>query len=328
MTEPAVSGRPPSIAAEFADSRLLERPDGVRLRVYALRGATADRPGLLWGHANGFAAGSYLPFLQSLTDRFRVFAFDARGHGGSDAPSPPLAHSLHIDRYAADLGAVAALVADEIGERPLYFASHSFSGVAALRLGAVQGVAPWAGVTVIEPPVVPTPDLPEHEIAVGKSCGLIALAQRRRRRWASPDAYFESLVKRPPFRNFRPDMLEAHCRATLMPTGEGDFTLCCAPETEIAAYTTVLNSSTFRALPRFPVPVHIVAADPAPPGGHPSWAALVQPPVAERLPKSRISVVQGASHMVPFEFPERCRELLLEAAAEESNMTNIPCNGA
>lgn len=314
MTESAVSGRPPSIAAELADSRLLNRPDGVRLRVYALRGTTGDRPALLWGHANGFAAGSYLPFLQSLTDHFRVFAFDARGHGGSDAPSPPLAHSLHIDRYAADIGAVAALIADEIDGQPLYFASHSFSGVAALRLGAVHGVAPWAGVMVIEPPVVPTPDVPEHEVAVGKSHGLIALAQRRRRRWASPEAYFESLVKRPPYSDFRPDMLAAHCSATLMPTGEGDFTLCCAPETEIATYATVLNSSTFRALPRFPVAVHVVAADPAPPGGHPSWAALVQQAVAERLPVSRISVVRGASHMVPFEFPERCRELLLETA--------------
>src|SRR5690606_39329346 len=85
------------------------------------------------------------------------------------------------------------------------------------------------------------------------SQGLIAMAQRRRRQWASPEAYFESLVKRPPYSDFRPDMLAAHCRATLMPTGEGDYTLCCAPETEIATYTTVLNSSTFRALPRFPV---------------------------------------------------------------------------
>ena len=315
MTESAVSGRPPSIAPEFAESRFLKRPDGVRLRVYALRGPTGERPALLWGHANGFAAGSYLPFLQSLTEHFRVFAFDARGHGGSDVPSPPLSRTLHIDRYAADLGAVAALVAEETGSAPLYFASHSFSGVAALRLGAVQRIAPWAGVMVIEPPVVPTPDVPEHEVAVGKSQGLIAMAQRRRRQWASPEAYFESLVKRPPYSDFRPDMLAAHCRATLMPTGEGDYTLCCAPETEIATYTTVLNSSTFRALPRFPVAVHVVAADPAPPGGHPSWAALVQPAVAERLPKSRISVVRGASHMVPFEFPERCRELLLETAA-------------
>ena len=53
--------------------------------------------------------------------------------------------------------------------------------------------------------------------------------------------------------------------ATLRPTGEGDFALACDPEVEIATYTTVLNSSSFRALPRFPMPVHIIAADPAPP---------------------------------------------------------------
>lgn len=315
MTDTTISARPPSIPADAADSHWLARPDGVRLRVYSLQGASPGLPALIWGHANGFAAGSYLPFLQSLRGDFQVFAFDARGHGGSDEPAPPLSRSLHIDRYASDLGAVAAWVGERSERRSLYFASHSFSGVAALRLGAVFGVAPWAGVTVIEPPLVPTPDVPEHDVAVGKSQGLIALARRRRRRWASPAAYFESLSKRAPYADFQRDMLEAHCRATLMPTGEGDYALCCAPETELATYTTVLNSSTFRALPRFPVPVHVIAADPAPPGGHPSWAALVQEAAAKRLPNSRLSVVPGASHMVPFEFPERCRELLLEMAA-------------
>lgn len=310
-----LSERPPSIPAEAAEAHMLARPDGVRLRVYALKAASAELPALIWGHANGFAAGSYLPFLEDLGRDFRVFAFDARGHGGSDEPAAPLSLSLHIDRYARDLGAVAAWVSEQIGTAPLYFASHSFSGVAVLRLGAVFGIAPWAGVTVIEPPLVPTPDVPEHDVAVGKSQGLIALARRRRRRWGSPEAYFESLVKRPPYSGFRADMLAAHCRATLMPTGEGDYALCCAPETEIATYTTVLNSSTFRALTRFPLPVHVVAADPAPPGGHPSWAALVQAATAERLPNSRLTVVPGASHMVPFEFPDRCRELLLQMAA-------------
>src|SRR3546814_1533816 len=83
----------------------------------------------------------------------------------------------------------------------------------------------------------------------------LAAAKRRRRRWTSPAAYAESLGKRFPYSRFRPDMLEAHCRATLRPTAAGDYELCCAPEVEMATYEAVDNFTTFAALPAFPCPV-------------------------------------------------------------------------
>src|SRR5579863_2160543 len=69
--------------------------DGAALPVYAL-GGPSGAAGILVGHANGLAAGSYLPWLRELSTRLRVFAFDARGHGGSRWPEGPLATVFHV----------------------------------------------------------------------------------------------------------------------------------------------------------------------------------------------------------------------------------------
>src|SRR5258707_9933634 len=71
----------PENAATFS----VATPDGAVLPVYAF-GGPAHAPGLLFGHANGLAAGSYAPWLHELAGALRIFAFDARGHGGSRWP--------------------------------------------------------------------------------------------------------------------------------------------------------------------------------------------------------------------------------------------------
>lgn len=304
--------RPPSIPDGAASRRLVEAADGIRLSLYRLPGGPTDGPALLWGHANGFAAGSYLPLLQELTERFRVYAFDARAHGGSDPSPHPLVDGLHVDRIADDAGRLAAAVRAEIGDAPFYYAAHSFSGVAALRYAGVFGPSPWTAITCFEPPLVPTPDVLEHGVAMQTTRGLMAQSARRRPRWASPEAMEVSLGKRYPYSGFRPDMLAAHTRALLHPTPDGDCILACAPESERAIYESVLNSSTFRGLPDIDVPVTLVAGDPASPDGPPSWAALVQAPASRRLARGRLVQLTGVGHMMPFENTERCRTIVNE----------------
>ena len=75
--------------AAAADVFTVATPDGAELPVYELAGP-AGAPMLLFGHANGMAAGSYAPFRARLATRARIFAFDARGHGGSTWPAGPL----------------------------------------------------------------------------------------------------------------------------------------------------------------------------------------------------------------------------------------------
>lgn len=69
---------------------------------YEIHGDTADerRPWLIFSHSVACAVAMWRPQLSAFADRYRVLAFDTRGHGRSDAPPGPytmeqLADDLH-----------------------------------------------------------------------------------------------------------------------------------------------------------------------------------------------------------------------------------------
>jgi predicted alpha/beta hydrolase len=99
----------------------VEASDGARLPVYEAGGARSA-PALLVGHANGLAAGSYGPWLRDLARDFRVYAFDARGHGGSSWPEGPLETVFSIDRLADDLAEIVAALRARLSGAPLHYA--------------------------------------------------------------------------------------------------------------------------------------------------------------------------------------------------------------
>jgi pimeloyl-ACP methyl ester carboxylesterase len=312
--------RPPSIAANAAAVDWVEGAGGVRLRRYRLcrpaeGPATAPGPVLLWGHANGFAAGSYLPWLQQVSRYCTVYAYDARGHGGADLPPEPLSVSCRADALAADLAAVAAAVRAEIGpQRPLHFAAHSFTGLAALRLGGVHGAVPWTSATLFEPPLAPTPDHAAHAIAAELAEALVTGALRRRPVWDSPAALGERLAASPAYARWDRAMLAAHCAAILHPAADGrGWGLASPPAVEAAGYRMTMDTSTFRFAAGFACPNVLVASQPAGEGATPSWAALVQGLAAARVPAARLVRLADCGHMMLFERPDACLAELLAA---------------
>ncbi|MEQ9123852.1 MAG: alpha/beta fold hydrolase, partial [Alphaproteobacteria bacterium] len=143
--------RAPTVDPGRAESRAGAGADGRPVRVYAWRNVSGRRPVLLWGHANGFAAGAYVRLLDRLAESFDVFAADLRGHGGSADPGPDYDRAMTADRLALDLVAVTAAVRRRTLAQPIHFAGHSVSGLSALRMGAVHGHAPFASMTLFEP---------------------------------------------------------------------------------------------------------------------------------------------------------------------------------
>ncbi len=282
--------------------------DGAALPVYELPGP-ATAVGLLVAHANGFAAGSYGPWLTELAADFRVFAFDARGHGGSSWPEGPLHQVFHVDRFADDLRLVAKEVRARLDGSTLHFVGHSLGAAAALRWMGAGTSPPWRASILFEPPVFPPPASPHYEEACAKQRALIDRSAARRALWASPEAMAAALAARGVFSRFRPDLLAAHCRATLRPRLEVGYGLACPPAVESTIFMSHRGADTWGRLSAINARIHLVSGDPSLPDR--DWVSAVVPDIAAAIPGARLTVLRQAGHMMMFEHPEVCRELIL-----------------
>jgi pimeloyl-ACP methyl ester carboxylesterase len=103
----------------------LQRPDGTELHVE--RYGPSDAPAVVLAHGWGAGAEEWAYLRRALAERFRIFAFDLRGHGRS-SPCPTGDYS--VDALAGDLAAVADLA----GDRPAVLLGHSAGGMATLAL--------------------------------------------------------------------------------------------------------------------------------------------------------------------------------------------------
>ena len=285
--------------------------DGKRLHLYRLRAGRAGAPVVMFGHACGFAAGSYLPLLQALTGEADVYAFDARGHGGSEAPEPHGTDCTPAD-YARDLARLAAAVASRTA-KPIHYIGHSLNAAAMLHLGAcfpeLLRSVPWRGLLLFEPPVFPSADRPEHAECAEKDKRLVARTRQRRERFAKSEELVALLTGRGLFRGLSHEYLVAHARATLRPAADGGCTLACPAAVEAATFASFGEDSTFRALAGFPaeIPVHLVGGDPDG-GPERNWTTLMAPVLAEGLAtrsnQRRFTQLRGRGHLMVQEDPD------------------------
>jgi pimeloyl-ACP methyl ester carboxylesterase len=297
---------PFSSLQEASERIAVEAADGATLPLYALAGPERA-PGLLVGHANGLAAGSYGPWLRELARSFRVFAFDARGHGGATWPAGPFKDVFSVDRFADDLARVALAVRAKLGAVPLHYAGHSLSAAAAVRLALDGAELPFDVATLFEPPIFPPPQSPHYAEANPQQEKLVRGSLRRERRWASPAAFEAYLKSRGVFRGFEPEMLSAHCEACLRPEGD-DYVLCCPPEVESAIFANHRPADTWSRLATVRARLHLVSGDPS--AGDRDWVTGAMASIAQGLDAASLEVLQGAGHMMIFQQSQRCAELL------------------
>lgn len=291
-------------------------PDGAVLPVYRLAGPPRA-PALLFGHANGFAAGSYAPWLALLAEHFRVYAFDARGHGGAHWPDGPLDEVFANARMAEDLLHLTDAVVAHHGGSDLIYVGHSLGGATALYLLA-QGAKPrWRTTVIVEPPIFPPPGSPSYAQANTIQPRHVAGALRRRADWASPEALFARLQRSPMFSRFTAAMLMAHCRATLRPKPGGGYTLACPPAVESTIFRCHRDAETWTRLARISLPVELIGGDPATPDN--DWISGALPEIAARLPRAHLTMVPQTAHMPMCEKPDLCAGLVLERVGAASS---------
>src|SRR5690606_37518699 len=97
-------------------------PDGtLRARV----AGPDDAPTIVFAHGWGMGTRFWVHQLRDLSDRWRVVAYDQRGHGASEVPD---AHGYTPEALAADLEAVL----DQLVEGPFLLVGHSMGAMAIL----------------------------------------------------------------------------------------------------------------------------------------------------------------------------------------------------
>jgi pimeloyl-ACP methyl ester carboxylesterase len=276
---------------------LVESSEGVDVAVHEFGGPVGGPP-LLVSHATGFHAHCYEPVAALLTDRFRVFGLDYRGHGDTAAPE---GWAVDWQRFGDDALAVARAIAPDGG---LVGVGHSMGG-AALFMAAHRDPDLFSRLVVFEPIAIPdgTPriDMDDLPIVVG--------ARRRRRLFASFDDAVENYRDKLPLSVMTPQALLAYVEHGFRPV-DGGVELICPAEIEAGIFISSRDNGVWGLLGGVAVPTTVVTGfvDETQPSGR--CAAI-----AELLPDAQYVQLDHQSHLGPFSHPGEFAELVLASVA-------------
>lgn len=255
---------------------------------------------VLLAHPTGFHGRVWAPVAERLVARGRrVWSFDFRGHGDSDAPDED--YSWH--GFADDVRAVARHLG-VAGEPDLVACGHSKGG-AALLIAEAKHAGTFARIWAYEPIIFPTDThlAPDHDFP------LATIARNRRDAWPSRDAAYEAYASKPPLGTMTPESLRAYVDYGLRDRGDGVLELKCRPDVEARDYAMGPNHGAWKLLSQVGVPVLVVCGEHSTDIGPPLGARI-----ADRLPHGRLEVFAGHGHFGPQEDPDAAAASILAFA--------------
>jgi pimeloyl-ACP methyl ester carboxylesterase len=272
-------------------------PDG---QVSCLGFGDASRPvDVIFLHATGFNARTYVEGLTMLGRRLRVIAPDQRGHGLSSLPSDPERLQSWLP-FADDL---KTMVAALNLSKPVVLAGHSMGGTVSLMAAPELGEQVKALVlfdpVLMRQPGAPMPDLRETPLAVG--------ARRRRRQYDSKAAALEAYVGRGAFKSWPAAAVAGYVEDAFAPSPGGGVELTCAPEWEAAIFCSQ-DHDPWAPFHRLAIPIHVLRAE----HGSTSLAAPMRIEV-EGHPERVLETVPSSSHFLPIERPDLVAQAISEA---------------
>jgi pimeloyl-ACP methyl ester carboxylesterase len=276
--------------------------NGIRLAVHDWGG---DGPPTLLAHATGFHGVVWKPVAERLVAAGRrVFSFDFRGHGDSDAPA------LEVDSYswrwfASDVLAVAEHL-DVLGDATLVACGHSKGG-ASLLLGEADRPGSFPRIWAFEPIVFKFDAAlpPQDDFPLARS------ARKRRNEWPSIEAAREAYASKPPLDVMTDEALRSYVEYGLRDRGDGVYELRCRPEVEARVYAMGPNNGVYERLPEIGSRVVVVCGEIST-DVKPSFGTTI----VERLAHARLEVMPGVGHFGPQQDPEACVESILRFANE------------
>lgn len=246
---------------------------------------------MLLAHATGFHGRIWSPIARRLVEAGRrVWSFDFRGHGDSDAPNGD-DYSWH--GFADDARGVAEHLG-VAGDPSLIAAGHSKGG-AALVLGEAAHPGTFARLWLYEPVVPPLedplPPMPGNPLATS--------ARRRRREWHSIDEAYAAYSSKPPFDAVSPESLRAYVDYAFRDRGNGALSLKCTPEIEAQVYAMSGAHGAFTRLHLVGCPTRVVVGE-----NTTAIDASIGRQIVDRLSDGSLEVVPGCGHFGPLQDPD------------------------
>ncbi|MEI9988709.1 MAG: alpha/beta hydrolase [Rhizomicrobium sp.] len=262
---------------------------------------------MLFAHANGFNASTYIRLLESLAGEFRVIALDMRGHGATTLPTDSrLATGWRV--FRDDL----LRFLDALAIRPDVLAGHSLGASTALMAAAARNDI--AKALVLAEPVMVSERTALAAAAARfwgrpeKANPLYAMALKRRAQFKSREDAIKSFTGRGAFRTWPAEMVADYVAGGLLADGDA-FRLACDPRWEAASYATYpLRIAALGS--RIAVPVTILSGTV---GSATTPAVLAQ--FVRRHGRTRAIAVEGASHFLPMEHPDLVQSEIRRAAS-------------
>ncbi len=261
-------------------------------------------PIALLHHANGMCGALWEPLAHKLTEHYRIFAIDARGHGDSDARVAP--EGYEWDYFVEDLANVARALMDEFAvEQIEYGIGSSFGGI---LTAAVEALYPgtYKRVAMLDPPVHPKAEAlakfgmdPGVEPPPSQKAERVSQTRRRRVVWPSRDVIRDAWHGKPLFAAWLDEAFEIYLADGFRDLPSGEVELKCHPSVEAHIFETTGSLETTEFAPEVKAPVLFA---------HASRGFF--PPeyfrrVAGLFPRGEFVEID-AGHLLPLEVPEQC----------------------
>jgi lipase len=247
-------------------------------------------PAFLFAHATGFHGRCWDQVIRALPGR-RSISVDLRGHGRSAKPATPYCWR-EFGEDVAELSRLLAL-------RGSVGVGHSMGGHSIAMAAALQPEA-FSSLLLVDPTIF------AREYYGQPKRNDSSFIRKRCNDWASPEEMFERFRNRPPFSQWRPEVLRDYCEFGLLPDGDR-YILACPPDIEAAIYarSNAAESDIYPMLGSIEVPVTVIR------GGIP-WsteifdlsASPTAPDLAANFRNGRDICLEGRTHYIPMESPE------------------------
>jgi pimeloyl-ACP methyl ester carboxylesterase len=263
-------------------------------------------PVLLLAHANGFCADVLAPLGNKLSDRFHVLAYDARGHGESQAPNSPEAYRWLelIDDQIALIG----VLRDEFGFDSVAWGIGHSMGASVMLAAAARSEGLFKRIDLIDPIIAP-PSGERTGFYAGEGEHPLAMrARKRRRSFPSLEELRARWAERGTYGDWDPGPLGEWLAHGFRESSGGGVELRCDPEVEACIYEGGRDLDFFQETNALSLPARYLHSE----------RGFVPRDLAQRFVAQCDSMTLEAmpfGHFAPMENPEALARQLLGKAS-------------